>query len=156
MADFPTPGPIGFSFPVLIGTIQPLRLPCPFPNHSFLSLLFGTTQLSVCSLLPLVGPPSQAGKFSARLFLLPICTGGVQGPPRFLGYPYTCMPCSLTPVTHQDPACSVSPFCLPLFRQCRRSQLDFRGSITQPACSLSTLRSAGYPCTTQDSLPVGG
>jgi len=33
---------------------------------------------------------------------------------------------------------------------------EFRGSITRPASSLSTLRSAGYPDTTQDSLPGGG
>jgi hypothetical protein len=30
-----------------------------------------------------------------------------------------------------------------------------RGSIPRPACSLSTLRSQGRPCTTQDSLPAG-
>ena len=33
---------------------------------------------------------------------------------------------------------------------------EFRGSITRPAPSLSTLRSAGYPNATQDSLPGGG
>ena len=32
----------------------------------------------------------------------------------------------------------------------------FRGSITRPASSLSTLRSGGYPNATQDSLPGGG
>jgi hypothetical protein len=32
----------------------------------------------------------------------------------------------------------------------------FRGSVTQPAHSLSTLRSGGRPCATQDSLPAGG
>jgi hypothetical protein len=32
----------------------------------------------------------------------------------------------------------------------------FRGSITQPSCSLSTLRREGRPSTTQDSLPAGG
>lgn len=32
----------------------------------------------------------------------------------------------------------------------------FRGSITRPACSLSTLRSRGYPRTTQDSVPAAG
>ncbi len=32
----------------------------------------------------------------------------------------------------------------------------FRGSITRPAHSLSTPRSAGYPATTQDSLPAAG
>ena len=33
---------------------------------------------------------------------------------------------------------------------------QFRGSITRPATSLSTLRSDGCPITTQDSLPAGG
>jgi len=33
---------------------------------------------------------------------------------------------------------------------------SFRGSIERPACSLSTLRSAGYPNAAQDSLPAGG
>ena len=32
----------------------------------------------------------------------------------------------------------------------------FRGSITRPTDSLSTLRSTGLPATTQDSLPAGG
>jgi hypothetical protein len=32
----------------------------------------------------------------------------------------------------------------------------FRGSITQPAHSLSTLHNMGYPNATQDSLPAGG
>jgi hypothetical protein len=35
------------------------------------------------------------------------------------------------------------------------AMLAFRGSITQPAASLSTLRSRGRPRTTQDSLPAG-
>ena len=32
----------------------------------------------------------------------------------------------------------------------------FRGSITRPSHSLSTLRSAGHPAATQDSLPAAG
>ena len=32
----------------------------------------------------------------------------------------------------------------------------FRGSVARLASSLSTLRSQGHPCTTQDSLPAGG
>lgn len=35
-------------------------------------------------------------------------------------------------------------------------QTVFRGSITRPTHSLSTLRSAGHPYATQDSLPAGG
>jgi hypothetical protein len=33
---------------------------------------------------------------------------------------------------------------------------EFRGSITRPTSSPSTLRSGGYPNATQDSLPGGG
>ncbi len=36
------------------------------------------------------------------------------------------------------------------------SMRSFRGCITRPAPSLSTLRRLGYPNTTQDSLPAGG
>src|SRR4029453_3284044 len=34
--------------------------------------------------------------------------------------------------------------------------LNSRGSLTQPARSLCTLRSVGYPITTQHSVPAGG
>jgi hypothetical protein len=37
-----------------------------------------------------------------------------------------------------------------------RDYEPFRGSITRPVHSLSTLRSPGYPGTTQDSLPATG
>jgi hypothetical protein len=44
--------------------------------------------------------------------------------------------------------------------KCGRRRLPrlalFRGSITRPMHSLSTLRSAGHPSTTQDSLPAVG
>ncbi len=33
---------------------------------------------------------------------------------------------------------------------------DFRGSITQPAGSLCTLRNRGHPAVTQHSVPAGG
>jgi hypothetical protein len=33
---------------------------------------------------------------------------------------------------------------------------EISGLYTRPVCSLSTLRSQGRPCTTQDSLPGGG
>ncbi len=36
------------------------------------------------------------------------------------------------------------------------SMRSFRGWITRPAPSLSTLRRLGYPRPTQDSLPAGG
>jgi hypothetical protein len=46
--------------------------------------------------------------------------------------------------------------CFPLCVRRQLPQLTFRGSIPRPASSLSTLRSLGYPRSTQDSLPAGG
>ena len=43
-----------------------------------------------------------------------------------------------------------------LLRRRLPRQLDFRGSMTRPAHSLCTLRSAGYPNATQHSLPAAG
>ena len=52
---------------------------------------------------------------------------------------------------------AASPYGLPSLAQRRLPRLRFlRGSITQPAHSLSTLRRADYSNPTQDSLPVVG
>jgi len=93
------------------------------------------------------------------------CSGipfsGIQvettGPPTFLGNPLVPMPCSPTPA---------EPTCQAITTRRRGPRLNhdegsrvqsvFRGSITRPWYSLSTLRSAGYPDTTQDSLPAAG
>ena len=48
-------------------------------------------------------------------------------------------------------------YCLPYIHTTSAPTTNlFRGSITQPAHSLSTLRNTGYPNATQDSLPAGG
>ena len=79
------------------------------------------------------------------------------GSPRFLGSPLGYMPCSKTPVGRRRQATGRLSCCLPhLLRRRLPRRVQFRGSITQPATMLSTLRSQGYPCTTQDSLPAGG
>ncbi len=78
------------------------------------------------------------------------------GPPRFLGFPHTYMPCSVTPVgpRHLASRCLDAVFA-------DLDELDshvvgsFRGSIARPAHSLSTLRRMGCPIATQDSLPAG-
>ena len=65
--------------------------------------------------------------------------------------------CSSTPAepTRGSPIASRSAW--PPLREPRGlQQMDFRSSITRLPGSLSTLRSPGYPGTTQDSLPVGG
>ena len=66
-------------------------------------------------------------------------------------------PLSLTPVesVHQVSGwasrLSVHRYCLPPYPQRRLPQINaFRGSITRPACSLSTLRGHGYPLLLYD------
>ena len=80
------------------------------------------------------------------------------GSPRFLGSPFANMLCSSTPADRMHPATtthSVLPS-VQLTTSAPRS-VTFRGSITQPVRSLSTLRGSDYSDhTTQDSLPAGG
>ena len=78
-------------------------------------------------------------------------------PPRFLEDPLARVPCSSTPARPRRPATLTLRCCLPRLLPRRLSpQTFFRGSITRPTYSLSTLRSRGRPRTTQDSLPGGG
>jgi len=65
------------------------------------------------------------------------------------------MPCSPTPV---GPPSKSSDWTGVAFRtdyNVGSHTWSFRGSITRPTVSLSTLRSQDYSWTTQDSLPVG-
>ena len=69
-----------------------------------------------------------------------------------------CMPCShQTPEGPERQAFSALAM-LPSANDTASAPTNskFRGSITRPASSLSTLRRDGYPTTTQDSLPGGG
>ena len=80
------------------------------------------------------------------------------GPPRFLGVPDARMPRSWTPVESprlaliHDAAMRSSA----VVTASTSTVLNSRGSLTQPARSLCTLRSVGYPITTQHSVPAGG
>ena len=66
----------------------------------------------------------------------------------------TCSPTPAEP-TRDSPITSRSAW--PPLREPRRLQrMEFRSSITRLPGSLSTLRSPGYPGTTQDSLPADG
>ena len=80
-----------------------------------------------------------------------------SGPPRFLGDPSVHVPRSSTPARPRSQALAAPPV-LPsaVSTASALATCSFRGSITRPAHSLSTLRSPGYPGTTQDSLPAGG
>ena len=81
------------------------------------------------------------------------------GSPRFLGNPFANMPCSSTPADRLRQAGKTYPI-LPSARLTASAprSVTFRGSITQPVRSLSTLH--GSDCsdsnTAQDSLPTGG
>lgn len=70
----------------------------------------------------------------------------MTGPPRFLGDPHLYMPCSSTPAGSPRQAFAAIRCCLPPIEQRRHPQFSqFRGSITRPAHSLSTLRRMGFP-----------
>ena len=75
------------------------------------------------------------------------------GPPRFLDIPHARMLRSRTPV---EPRCQATfdTSMLPsaVVTTSASTSSNFRGSITQPTRSLCTLRSAGYPDTTQHSV----
>jgi hypothetical protein len=70
--------------------------------------------------------------------------------------PQADMPCSPTPMGWFMPGwygMSMQPFVV--LKTSDPMKRSFRGSIARPVYSLSTLRSAGYPYATQDSLPAG-
>src|SRR5436190_15562611 len=78
----------------------------------------------------------------------------MAGSPAFLGNPVVLLPCSTTPagrsrVRSYDAA--ARPPCCP---RRRLPHLVFRGSITRPWHSLSTLRRGSRLAPTQDSLPA--
>jgi len=67
------------------------------------------------------------------------------------------MPCSQTPADSRALAvASVENAAFRANNDVGSAIYDFRGSITQPAGSLCTLRSRGRPTTTQHSVPAGG
>ncbi|MCA9023048.1 MAG: hypothetical protein KDA74_23025 [Planctomycetaceae bacterium] len=77
------------------------------------------------------------------------------GPPRFPGNPDIHLPMVFDPgrTTIADQNTTVTR--LPLKRKRKlQHEILFRGSIAWLLDSLSTLRSAGYPNATQDSLPA--
>src|SRR5690606_39151410 len=75
-------------------------------------------------------------------------------PPRFLGNPFVCMPRSSTPAGPLCQAIRLRWLPSAFATTSTPATTRLRGSITRPAHSLSTLRSAGHPTTTQDSLPA--
>ena len=110
-------------------------------------------------LLPsVVGVPPGARELS-----VPVSPSGITmettGSLRFLGNPGGHCPCSSTPAgsgSWNGPWLSCLTRPPPVSRTKAPSGLYFRGSITQPLTSLSTLRGMGRPIATQDSLLAAG
>src|SRR5208337_2361705 len=110
-------------------------------------------------LLPsVVGVPPGARELS-----VPVSPSGftmeTSGSLRFLGNPGGHCPCSSTPagsgrLSGPRVSCLTRP--PPVSTTKAPSVLYFRGSITRPLTSLSTLRRMGRPTTTQDSLLAAG
>ena len=98
--------------------------------------------------------PGRASGRDHRLSHSGFLSAEMTGTPRFLEDPYVCMPCSSTPAEPWHSCCPMPGCCLPLVIRRRLPQRIFRGSITRPTDPLCTLRSAGYPITTQHSVPA--
>ncbi len=113
---------------------------------------------------PLAAPaaPRRAGGgpgvFQSAGCPIPAMNVETTGLPRFLGNPHVDVPCSSTPAGPVGQAISAQPM-LPSAVDTASAPATvkfFRGSITRPAHSLSTLRSRDCSRTTQDSLPAVG
>jgi len=84
------------------------------------------------------------------------CLREIGGPPRFLGNPGAYMPCSLTPAGwYRSGQYNRSILPSDIYTASAPTARTFRGSITRPAHSLSTLRRSRLPASTQDSLLAG-
>ena len=149
----PSTGSLG-SVPPLQRYYAVLRLPAAHPL--LLRCLRSTVPKSAPVSLPRRAEPARRG-----LGLVTRCPSGftseASGPPRFLDVPVAHMLRSRTPVESQRPGL-LGPAMRPsaVVTASASTSTNSRGSLTQPARSLCTLRSAGYPYTTQHSVPAGG
>ena len=116
----------------------------------------GTARADPCFADTRAGPRRAAASEQITGCPIPELRAESRRSPRFLGSPTENVPCSSTPA---GPACSTAAarrYCLPQSKRRRLPRCNFRGSLTRPAPSLSTLRRSGHPDTTQDSLPAAG
>ena len=149
----PSTGSLG-SVPPLQRYYAVLRLPAA---HSVsLRCLRSTVPKSAPVSLPRRAEPARRG-----MGLVTRCPSGftseASGPPRFLDVPVAHMLRSRTPVESPRPGLlgrAMQPSAV--VTASASTSTNSRGSLTQPARSLCTLRSAGYPYTTQHSVPAGG
>jgi hypothetical protein len=87
---------------------------------------------------------------------LPVARRRRQDLPGSWQDPVMNVPCSSTPAEPPRSTTTALRYCLPPSRRCRLPRLlCFRGSITRPTHSLSTLRRMDCSIATQDSLPDG-
>lgn len=144
-----------------LGSVPPLQryyavLRFPAAHSVSLRRLRSTVPKSAPVSLPRRAEPARRG-----LGLVTRCPSGftseASGPPRFLDVPVAHMLRSRTPVESQRPGLlgrSMQPSAV--VTASASTSTNSRGSLTQPVRSLCTLRSAGYPYTTQHSVPAGG
>jgi hypothetical protein len=153
-APFPQRGPSG-RFPHVTGNMRRSDSLPPLPPHfvAFAWRYHGCTRVS----FPWPpGAPTTSLELVTR-YLPPGSTVEATGPPRFLGNP-----CGRVLLSDPGGIASARPFRRRdvAFRRFKNvgshEDITFRGSITRPTHSLSTLRSPGRPGTTQDSLPAVG
>ena len=105
--------------------------------------------------------PGAASVPAPGLELVSRCPTGLgpwktQGLPSSRETPIATSPCSSTPVGRHAPNQSRTAAWPSVEEQRRLRHWDFRGSIAGLRSWLSTLRRAGYPNPTQDSLPGAG
>src|SRR6266498_6065759 len=89
-------------------------------------------------------PAPRRNYAGASILCLRLALVETTGSPRFLGNPFANMPCSSTPADRVHLAAGdARRYCLPLqLTASAPRSVTFRGSITQPVRSLSTLRSS--------------
>ena len=138
------------SAPTSCRPFRPTHCSFVWRYHALLRLM-RKRGVAVCRLLIGTAPVPQSSSFARA-------RGDKAGSPRFLGTPFANMLCSSTPADPMHPATTTHSV-LPSVRLTTSAprSVTFRGSITQPVRSLSTLRGSDYSDhTTQDSLPAGG
>ena len=159
MSRFPPRGPRRVaSSPASVGTIKTLRfLAVHFASLRFLrsaiprehTAVFVSSVVAACRTTDL----ELVTRFSSRESL----PWKQQGLPSSWGTRTSICTCSSTPVGRNVPHQSGTPARSSLKRERRLQHIIlFRGSIAWLLDSLSTLRGAGCPNTTQDSLPAAG
>jgi len=106
---------------------------------------------------PRRGEPACLGPGLGHPVARPGFCAETTGPPRFLRIPHARMLRSRTPVESRCQAIRGTSM-LPsvVVTTSASTPINSRGSITRPARSLCTLRSAGCPNATQHSVPAGG